>query len=384
MGFNNEKITRSVDPVIDFRCYSEKKHYTRGDRQYMAYELCHRFGFHDQTRQERLKSLGLSESDEVLAQQLHAHVIDPHVTEIVAAFYERMMDIAEFANILGNGHDMIRLKHTQTDYLLSLGLNINSADYFESRLRVGVTHAQVGVPLSLYECAYLFLKENIIKAFPTILQNETGKFVQLVGFLNKITTLDMSLAIETYHLSKVQTLEKALKSLEQLDAELRHKVATDALTGVASHGQCLSALRRAIKMAQRNNTPLCVGMADLDNFKRVNDTHGHQVGDDVLSDVAGRMQGAVRSFDTLGRYGGEEFLIVMDNANADTAYEIAERVRYRVASSPVKTRSEEVKMTVSVGLAELKPGDSVDSLVKRADEALYKAKHRGRNQVAFK
>ena len=182
----------------------------------------------------------------------------------------------------------------------------------------------------------------------------------------------------------MQTLEKALKSLEQLDAELRHKVATDALTGVASHGQSLSALRRAVKIAQRNNTPLCVGMADLDNFKIVNDTHGHQVGDDVLCDVAGRMQGAVRSFDTVGRYGGEEFLIIMDNANADTAYEIAERVRYRVASAPVKTRSTEVKMTVSVGLAELRPGDNVDSLVKRADEALYKAKHRGRNQVAYK
>jgi len=350
----------------------------------MAYELCHRFGFHDQARRERLASLGLSKSDEALAKQLHDNVIDPHVQEIVVAFYERMMGIAEFAEILGSGHDMNRLKHTQTDYLLSLGLNFRSVDYFENRLRVGVTHAQVGVPLSLYESAFLFLKENILSAFPVNLQNEPGKFIQLVGFLNKITTLDMSLAIETYHLSKVQTLEKALKSLERLDAELRHKVATDALTGVASHGQCLSALRRSVKIAQRNETPLCVGMADLDNFKLVNDTYGHQVGDDVLCDVAGRMQGAVRNFDTVGRYGGEEFLIVMDNANADTAYEIAERVRFRVAATPVKTRSTEVKMTVSVGLAELKPGDDVDSLVKRADEALYKAKHRGRNQVAYK
>lgn len=350
----------------------------------MAYELCHRFGFHDQTRLRRLESLGLTAADADLAMQLHTKVIDPNVTDIVAAFYDRMMGIPEFAEILGGGHDIMRLKHMQTDYLLSLGVNYGSADYFENRLRVGVTHAQVGVPLSLYECAYLFLKENIIAAFPVTLREKPEAFNKLISFLNKITTLDMSLAIETYHLSKVQTLEKALKSLAQLDAELRHKVATDALTGVASHGQCLSALRRSIKIAQRNETPLCVCMADLDKFKRVNDTYGHQVGDDVLCDVAGRMQGAVRNFDTVGRYGGEEFLIVMDSTDIESAYEIAERVRYRVASSPIKTRSAEVKMTVSLGLAELRPDDDIDSLVKRADEALYKAKNRGRNQVAYK
>lgn len=349
----------------------------------MAYELCHRFGFHDQTRLERLDILGLSSADGALAKQLQDQVICPNVNDIVDSFYDRMMGIPEFAQILGDSHDLLSLKRTQTDYLLSLGNNFSSADYFEDRLRVGVTHAQVGVPLSLYECAYLLLKENILIAFPAALRNNIAEFARLNSFLNKITALDMSLAIETYHLSKVQTLKKALKSLEQLDAELRHKVATDALTGVASHGQCLSSLRRSISIAQRNATPLCVSMVDLDKFKRVNDTYGHQVGDDVLTDVAGRMQGAVRNFDTVGRYGGEEFLIVMDNADLETAHEIAERVRYRVASSPIRTRSAEVKMTVSQGLAELKPEDDIDSLIKRADEALYKAKHRGRNQVIY-
>lgn len=349
----------------------------------MVHELCHRFGFHEQVRHDRLHALGLSFSDSRLAAQLQQQVIMPNASEIVAGFYDHMLGIPEFAQILGRGHDLERLRQTQTAYLHSLGKEFDSADYFEERLRVGVVHAQVGVPLSLYECAYSILKENILKAFPVSLKNDGDDFANLVSFLNKITALDMSLAIETYHLSKVQTLEKALKSLAQLDAELRHKVATDALTGVASHGQCLSALRKAVQVAQRNSVPLCICMADLDNFKRVNDTHGHQVGDDVLCDVAGRMQGAVRSFDTVGRYGGEEFLIIMDNADRGAAQEIAERVRYRVASSPVKTRSVEVKMTVSIGLAQLQPGDDVDSLIKRADEALYNAKHRGRDQVVF-
>jgi diguanylate cyclase (GGDEF)-like protein len=95
------------------------------------------------------------------------------------------------------------------------------------------------------------------------------------------------------------------------------------------------------------------------------------------------MQAAVRNFDTVGRYGGEEFLIIMDNAELATAQEIAERVRQRVAASPVKTRSAEVSITLSLGLAMLKPDDDVDSLVKRADEALYDAKHKGRNRVVY-
>jgi two-component system cell cycle response regulator len=142
-------------------------------------------------------------------------------------------------------------------------------------------------------------------------------------------------------------------------------------------------LRRAIQIALRNKTPLCICMADLDHFKKINDNYGHQVGDDVLCDVAGRMQGAVRNFDTVGRYGGEEFLIIMDNADLDTAMEIAERVRRRVGSSPIKTRSVETPVTVSLGIARLQPEDDIDSLIKRADQALYQAKREGRNRVVY-
>jgi len=349
----------------------------------LAHELCHRFGFHDLSRRDRLYALGLSAADNKLVVELQDRVILPNVDQIVSRFYDHMLGIAEFAEIVSRGPDLEKLRRTQSDYLLSLGKEFSTANYFEERLQVGVVHARVGVQLSMYECAYAILKDKIIEAFPETIRRDADEYSRLVSFLNRITALDMSLAIETYHLSKVQTLEKALKSLAQLDAELRHKVATDALTGVASHGQCLSALRKAIQLAQRNKTPLCICMADLDHFKRVNDTHGHQVGDDVLCDVAGRMQGAVRNFDTVGRYGGEEFLIIMDNATRATAQEIAERVRFRVGSGPVKTRSVEVPITVSLGLAQLMPADDVDSLIERADQALYKAKNRGRNQVVF-
>jgi len=349
----------------------------------MGHELCHRFGFTEAARKQRLKLLALSTKDSRWSEVLLRQVVEPNAANIVASFYDHMLQSEEFTHIVNRDSTLERLRKTQTLYLLSLGQEFATADYFEERLRVGVTHARVGVPLSLYECAYAVMKQKVIDAFPTGIIQDSTQFAGLTSFLSRVIALDMSLAIETYHLSKVQTLEKALQSLAQLDAELRHKVATDALTGVASHGQSLSALRKAIQLAHRNHTPLCIAMVDLDHFKRVNDEHGHQVGDDVLCDVAGRMQAAVRNFDTVGRYGGEEFLIILDNADLATAQEIAERVRQRVASAPVKTRSAGVNITLSLGLARLEPGDDVDSLIKRADEALYSAKHQGRNRVIY-
>ena len=324
----------------------------------MGHELCHRFGFSEAAREQRLKLLDLSVSDNQWSELLLQQVIEPNAEYIVAAFYDHMVQSEEFTSIVNRDTTLERLRKTQTLYLRSLGQEFQSADYFEERLRVGIAHARVSVPLSLYECACAILKQKIIDAIPAQIHKDPAQLLGLASFISRITALDMSLAIETYHLSKVQTLEKALQSLAQLDAELRHKVATDALTGVASHGQSLSALRKAIQIAHRNHTPLCIAMADLDYFKRVNDEHGHQVGDDVLCDVAGRMQAAVRHFDTVGRYGGEEFLIIMDNADLATSKEIAERVRQRVAATPVKTRSAGVTMTLSLGLAMLKPGDA--------------------------
>lgn len=349
----------------------------------MSYELCHRFGFTEAVRKQRLKLLDLSAGDNRWAALLLQEVIRPNAMDIVASFYDHMMHSEDFTRIVNRDSTLERLRKTQTMYLLSLGQKFTTAEYFEERLRVGITHARVGVPLSLYECAYAVLRQKIVDAIPAHLAQDAVQFPGLTAFLSRIVALDMSLAIETYHESKVQTLETALQSLAQLDAELRHKVATDALTGVASHGQSLSALRKAIQTAHSNHTPLCIAMVDLDFFKRVNDEHGHQVGDDVLCDVAGRMQAAVRNFDTVGRYGGEEFLIILDNADLATAQEIAERVRQRVAATPVKTRSTGVSITLSAGLARLEPGDNVDSLIKRADEALYAAKHQGRNRVIY-
>ena len=126
---------------------------------------------------------------------------------------------------------------------------------------------------------------------------------------------------------------------------------------------------------------MSVVMADLDHFKEINDEYGHLIGDHVLRDVATRMVSGARGSDIVGRYGGEEFLIIFDNAELDTAGELAERIRIRVMADPFCEDSSSLWVTTSFGVAQARADDSVESLTSRADRAMYAAKKGGRNRV---
>jgi len=347
----------------------------------MTYKYCEQFGFDAEGRRRRLALLGLGEADVACAEILNRRVIAPNVEPIVEAFYDRLLAQDESSRILNRGFELDHLKRTQKLYLLSLGSQFDSAEYFEERLRVGVVHARVGVPLGLYASAYGMLEQLILGHVPPEIRAVDADYQPLVAFLLKIAALDMSLASDTYHLAKVQVLESSLQVLRRSGKELRHKVQTDALTGAASHDKAIATLKHALHVAQRSDTPLCIAMVDLDFFKKVNDTHGHLVGDEVLREVTARMRASVRTFDTVGRYGGEEFIIILENAPLATARSIAERVRRHVEESPIKVKDLKVRLTLSEGLAAAHKNDSVESLLERADAALYAAKSAGRNCV---
>ena len=124
-------------------------------------------------------------------------------------------------------------------------------------------------------------------------------------------------------------------------------------------------------------------MADLDFFKKVNDNYGHQAGDTVLEETSIRIKSSLRDFDLVGRYGGEEFMILLVDSTMDTAAMVAERIRRKIGDIPMQISDREITVTVSMGIAAAGANDSVESLVERADKALYNAKHGGRNQVSF-
>ncbi len=163
---------------------------------------------------------------------------------------------------------------------------------------------------------------------------------------------------------------------------LAHEAMYDALTGALNRRAILSGLEKEIKRAGRRNTTLTIGLSDIDHFKQVNDTFGHQTGDDVLQGLVEKMQYNLREYDLVGRYGGEEFLIVAPDSGWSMS-KIYERLKTCIADSPIITRSGKIDITLSIGVAVTGADDTVDGLLAAADAALYTAKREGRNKVAY-
>lgn len=164
--------------------------------------------------------------------------------------------------------------------------------------------------------------------------------------------------------------------------ELRFKATHDALTGIPNRATALEAVNHERLRQVRDTNPFGVILIDIDHFKRVNDSYGHLVGDTVLKSVAEQIVGCVRPYDTVGRYGGEEFLVIVPLSGASGTMSIAERIRRRIESTPVSTDSGLLRVTISCGVAICK-GEApieVQSLLYLADEALYRAKNGGRNR----
>lgn len=163
---------------------------------------------------------------------------------------------------------------------------------------------------------------------------------------------------------------------------LRYQAEHDVLTGLPTRARIFDLLANEIDRGSRQHQSVGVLMTDVDHFKNVNDTYGHVVGDAVLRGVASRLRGGCRRYDTVGRYGGEEFVAVLPGCDDRLAAEVAERLRTAVSANPIHTPAGEVPVTVSIGVATSGAHPPrTDALVHAADIALYRAKRGGRNRV---
>lgn len=165
--------------------------------------------------------------------------------------------------------------------------------------------------------------------------------------------------------------------------ELRIQATRDFLTGVWNRGMIMAKLDEEMKRAARNGEPIAVIMGDIDHFKHINDTHGHPAGDVVLVEVARRIQASLRGYDAVGRFGGEEFLIICPNTGAQGARALGERIRAAMAKESVSTERASIDVQLSLGVAAHGVADPTDrnQLISLADAALYRAKNNGRNRV---
>jgi two-component system cell cycle response regulator len=163
--------------------------------------------------------------------------------------------------------------------------------------------------------------------------------------------------------------------------EIHRLTIMDGLTQIANKRYFTDFLEREIARATRHHRPLTLAMFDVDHFKKVNDEHGHLAGDRVLCGVAETIAAEVRREELLARWGGEELAVVLPETPIDGATKFAERIRHIIEETPFDYDGELLRVTVSAGVAALAPGDTMQSLVERADGLLYQAKDEGRNRV---
>jgi diguanylate cyclase (GGDEF)-like protein len=172
--------------------------------------------------------------------------------------------------------------------------------------------------------------------------------------------------------------------LIQAREDLRFQATHDVLTGMWNRGALLQLLQGEIERASRTQSPTGLLMLDLDHFKRINDTWGHLAGDAVLREIASRVHQVVRSYDFVGRYGGEEFLVVLPGCDRDQALQSAERIRAAIGERSIPAGSSEIAVTVSIGATTLtSEHPSGNEVLAIADAALYQAKHAGRNCTVY-
>ena len=188
-------------------------------------------------------------------------------------------------------------------------------------------------------------------------------------------------------LARVRTQIKKRRYTERLRDNVQTSIElaiTDGLTGLFNRRYMETHLRTLVEQSVARNKPITVLVLDIDYFKAINDSYGHDAGDDVLREFALRMRKATRNIDLACRYGGEEFVIVMPETDMAVATAVAERLRRRIASEPfaIQQGARHLEVTISIGIAALSSaGDNAASILKRADQALYRAKRDGRNRV---
>ena len=226
------------------------------------------------------------------------------------------------------------------------------------------------------------LRDILDQAIATLTPDEVNAIVNRYVSVRVETPVDYRLLLQVvavFVLILASNLFWVVR-LRRANRKLARQAVTDALTGLANRKQLNRFSQGTVETARRHHRPLAVVLFDIDHFKVVNDQHGHLVGDQVLCDIAALLARAVRQGDCLGRWGGEEFLLICPETRGEQALQLAERILAQARSLPLATGK---PCTLSAGVTQLGAGDSVNDLLQRAEEALYQAKTQGRDRACL-
>lgn len=348
-------------------------------RQSLAQQL----SLTDFERLRRRELFGLGEAEAEALRTCRPH-IQPRFGEVVAEFYRIQTAIPEIAKIVGDSDTLRRLHETLETYLAELFLGNFDAAYCDSRLRVGIVHCRIGVPLKLYTASMLALEEVLRPHVAAACGGDPGPRLDA---LRRAMLFDLHLVMETYLLAvsiEVEAgkynLQRYADSLEKVIDErtrqLQEQSRRDALTHLGNYRAFHEDLRRELARAEREREPLTLVFLDLNRFKQLNDTYGHQAGDAALSEVAACLNRACRVSDLAFRLGGDEFCIILPSTDLAEGRAFLDRL----AACWMRRDAGGIPLTVSIGLAQAAAGEAVDPevLIRAADKSMYRAKARAR------
>lgn len=304
--------------------------------------------------------------------------------EIINGFYGHVSEFPELVQFIPDLNTLRTLRLAMKNYVSHFGEGFDTPEYFGRQRRVGMVHEKIGIRPGWYMAAFTYLGLSIKSV---ITEGFTGSPVELAETLEsvqKICQLDATLAIEAYHVAAMERIEGLMTQLERDQDEIRRIAQTDPLTGLLNRRYFLEKLEAEFHRCKNFGRPLCVMLLDLDNFKSINDRHGHPVGDEVLQAAGQVVRDNVRGSDWCGRIGGEELAIVLPECNLSTANLIGDRIRLAIRALEFGEKSARFSPSVSIGIC----GITYDfhesaAMLKLADDALYRAKKGGKNRVCI-
>jgi two-component system cell cycle response regulator len=213
------------------------------------------------------------------------------------------------------------------------------------------------------------------------LYRERDHLIETVAEKEKISSqmLDQNITLK----KEYENIKRINMELESSYQELKQIASYDMLSGLLNRMSLFKTMDIEIERSTRSSDPLTGVMLDIDHFKPINDNFGHQVGDLVIIELGKMLKKCLRKYDYAGRYGGEEFFMILTNANLQQGYIIGERLRRELDEKPVQCADKLIRVTVSMGIAQFRGGESRDAWIERADRAMYKAKKLGRNRIVL-
>jgi diguanylate cyclase (GGDEF)-like protein len=329
---------------------------------------------------EHRKSLYTFADADVNALRAFRPTIDERIDSLVARFYEQQTSVPEIALLIGDADTLHRLREAQRRYILDLFSGQYDLDYVNNRLRIGLVHKRIGVEPKLYLSAVYSLKRLLDEAINAAMPGDPNRLVTLAA-LDKLMQIDVTFIFETYIRSLVSEIEVAKDRAERFGRNMEQKVhertlelqqiaRTDPLTGLLNVRHLVEIVTRDLRAAQRRGEPISAVYLDVDNFKTINDTHGHQRGDEILRFIGHAIKNLTRIEDSCFRYGGDEFCVFLINCAAGDAQDkFVAPLNERILDSPTE-------FSVSSGIAQTGPTQYFDvhELIRQADSNMFSAK----------